>query len=1708
MRAAGHHVGPEPALLLLDVPVWTALEARFIERLVAASPDTLATVPAGDRRTLERLRTQLPGAEVQSSDGLSTGAGALARLQDSLFSEGMNTPAERGEEVVFMSAPGESRECVEIARRIVREAEAGVPFDRMAVLLRGPTHYRAHLEEALRRARIPVHFSNGAVQPDPAGRAFLALLACLEDGLSARRFAEYLSLGETPGATALNQPPPPAPDTDRWVPPDEELLPAPLAEAAQGEDDQGGPTSDDLPADGATGPAEPPAALPAPAGTAVVAGSLRAPRRWEQILVDAAVIGGRARWERRLDGWRAELTLQLAEVVADDPRGEAIQRDLDQLAALRAFALPILDDLEALPREASWGDWLDRLAALATRTLRWPERVLAVLAELMPMAPVGPVGLREVRVVLARRLANLTLSPSTRSAGRVFVGPVATARGLAFDVVFVPGLAERMFPQRVNQDPLLRDEVRRALGADLATIADRIEAERLALRIAVGCARAKVVLSYSRVDAEQARPRVPSFYGLEVLRAVEGRLPSFEALARTADRGGATRLGWPAPDDPADAIDEAEHDLSLLARLVRPDAAAVTGAARYLITSNQHLARALRHRAMRWDPTRWSYADGLVLKGDEPARAALATHALSARSYSPTAMQHFAACPYRFVLHGIHKLAPREEPAAIEKIDPLNRGSLVHEILYELFTELRAAGLVPVQPGNLAEVRQILERILVAVGRAVQGAAGARHRPGLGRRGGLHPRRPARVAPPGERAGALEPLEAGARLRPARGRAGGTPRRQRSRSPSTAASSSAGAIDLVETAADGRLRATDHKTGKARQRPGSVVGGGESLQPVFYALALEKLFPGRPVEGGRLHYGTSAGEFKEVLVALDRRARASADQVAGALREALDRGFLPAAPKKDECRYLRLPPGLRTLGGGADPPQARPGRSHPAQDPAEPAMSASSNAPLPDAGARDRIRDDLASTLIVIAAAGTGQDHRAGLPHRGPGAGRAGHAAGPGRRHLHRQGGGGDEAAPAHGDRARPLRAVRRRHPRAPRLDQALAELELAHIGTIHSLCGDLLRERPVEACVDPSFEIVAGDAQSGLYDQAFERWFQRVLADPPEGVRRILRRNDYDGPRALLREAGWRLVELRGFEAPWRRDPLDRAAVIDAAVARLDELSDLAARAVEPTDWLAQGIATLGRWKEELDRRERLRGRDHDGLEAELRDLASAYRTRAWTYRGRPRAEPFGAHLSRAEAIALRDGIKAELDAAGRPVRGRPGRLPARGSAPAGGRIRGGQGGGRQAGLRRPGAARARPHPRRARRPPRAAGRFSHVLIDEFQDTDPLQAEILLLLAADDPDERDWKRARPAPGKLFVVGDPKQSIYRFRHADLALYQGIADRLCAAGAEVVHLSANFRSVPALQQAVNGAFAAGHARRPGPHAGRLRPPGSRAAGHPRPARPGGAAHPRALQERVGRPGQQLRHRALERRRHRRLHRVAGRPERLEGPRLAGAAWCRSRPGTSACCSGACRASATTPPAMWCARSRPGAAARAGGRPGLRRARGGRGHAQRPVRHRVAGGRVLGLRHLARAAVLPLGRAAAGLAPHPGQPAPLLTRPSPRPAARGGRRAPGRSPRWPARWPCWPGCTAAATGSPSPTRSCSCWRPPGPTPASPSGPTASRPWPTSCASSTWPAASRPPAPAPSGASSSACAIRPSATRRPTPPCWRTARRACAS
>jgi len=93
-----------------------------------------------------------------------------------------------------------------------------------------------------------------------------------------------------------------------------------------------------------------------------------------------------------------------------------------------------------------------------------------------------------------------------------------------------------------------------------------------------------------------------------------------------------------------------------------------------------------------------------------------------------------------------------------------------------------------------------------------------------------------------------------------------------------------------------------------------------------------------------------------------------------------------------------------------------------------------------------------------------------------------------------------------------------------------------------------------------------------------------------------------------------------------------------------------------------------------------------------------------------------------------------------------------------------------------------------------RLSDRFRHIFVDEFQDTDPLQAKVLRALSSDAPQ-----------GKLFVVGDPKQSIYGFRRADIQVYRKFREGMVASGGEDVPLSRNFRSRPDLVATLNGLF---------------------------------------------------------------------------------------------------------------------------------------------------------------------------------------------------------------------------------------------------------------------------------------------------------------
>ncbi len=898
--------------LFLDLSPTSSLEQAFLKAIFERAPQIFATALKGDEdscRTLEDIlgmtlldldrdpvedsaarQHLLPGSVAEAPP-------ALDSVRRWIFSP-QDVPSHPPDDSVeFFSAPGEGRESVEIARRIRNAAEQGTPFDQIAILLRDPTTYLPLMEDALRRARIPAFFTQGTIRPDPVGRAFLALLACAAERLTASRFAEYLSLGQLPRPDKKGRPPQ---KKVHWVAPQEgQLTFATLLD--EGPTDQETTLQPSLFAD------QPAAA--ASIGkesetdqSPVIAGSLRTPFQWEQLLTDAAVIGGNPnRWKRRLDGLQNELEVRIQELSAeDDPHADHLHNELERLRHLKHFALPLVEKLAQLPVSAAWGEWLPLLRQLAVMSLERPDAVLSVLAELEPMEKVGPVDLDEVRQVLTERLTFLRVESPDRRYGKVFVGTLEEASACCFERVFVPGLAEGSFPRKAFEDPLLLDDYRHAVSPALARQEERFARERLLLRIALGAAARKLTVSYPRMDAVQGRPRVPSFYALDILRAAEGRLPEVHQLEKRAAQAARAHLGWPAPFEPEDAIDDAEHDLSVLESLLRQEGS-VTGWARYLISVNPHLARSLRTRARRWRNF-WSAADGVVDPEEEESKL-LAAQSPRQRSYSPTALQHFAACPYRFLLSAIYRLRPREAPAAIEQLDPLTRGSLFHAVQFELFQQLRRDGLLPFSQSNQEQVLDRADEVLNRVAAQYEEElAPAIPRVWSSQIEDIRTDLRGWIRQVSRQHNDWKPVhfEYGYGLSQRRRHDPGSSRKE---AEVLGGLRLRGSIDLVEQSlSSGHLRVVDHKTGLFPNPAPRYVGGGEYLQPLLYALSAESLLEG-PVDSGSLFYCTQRGGFREVEIPLDDEGRRRVREVLTTLGKEVERGFLPAAPRKDACRF-------------------------------------------------------------------------------------------------------------------------------------------------------------------------------------------------------------------------------------------------------------------------------------------------------------------------------------------------------------------------------------------------------------------------------------------------------------------------------------------------------------------------------------------------------------------------------------------------------------------------------------------------------------------------------------------------------------------------------------------------------------------------------------------------------------------------------------
>lgn len=360
------------------------------------------------------------------------------------------------------------------------------------------------------------------------------------------------------------------------------------------------------------------------------------------------------------------------------------------------------------------------------------------------------------------------------------------------------------------------------------------------------------------------------------------------------------------------------------------------------------------------------------------------------------------------------------------------------------------------------------------------------------------------------------------------------------------------------------------------------------------------------------------------------------------------------------------------------------------------------------------------------------------------------------------------------------------------RLEEALANLDQIFIGTIHAFCSSMLRERSIEAGLDPSFEEMDDETNRAFHNQCWDEYLIRLQEGDPEALASF---GEVDIDVSILKNVYDRVSLFTDLQIPC--EPVQRPEFNLIRLSLLPMMEE-ASRFI-PTVEPEKGWDNLQAKLRAANRMLRLSDEQDDMLMltlAKMFDFKLDVKQYKWTDKKQAKAISERFHewqitvlfpfLQSWREYLYPKVIQFVLPALEycRERRLQEGKLNFQDLLMNACRL-------------------LRDYPE-----VRAffAGRYQRVMVDEFQDTDPVQAEMMFLLtgAGDDPNERNWRKLTPKPGSLFLVGDPKQSIYRFRRADISIYNEVKSRIQVCG-DVLHLTSNFRSVDAIGDFVNGQF---------------------------------------------------------------------------------------------------------------------------------------------------------------------------------------------------------------------------------------------------------------------------------------------------------------
>ena len=600
----------------------------------------------GEQMLVEALEEHWSCAVVLGLAGDAAADGPVRALVDRLgpvlgpSQGGVEPQLPAGSSLVI--APDPHQEVRWVLRHLMKAAEEGTPFHRMAILYRQPNPYAALLQEELKLSGVVMAGPGNVPLAETAvGRTLLGLVRLVGSDLPRSEVMAWLT-----GCPVIS------PRTPRLT---------------------------------------------------------IHPSNWDAISRKAGVVGGLGQWEQRLDRYAAEMERLAEEAVrvgeVSEARTARLQSESDAARALLDFVTGLADRLKAPTGGSGWPgfiDWTQSLLAAyldqTTANSREVEeaalrRVEEALQEMRALDQLeADPSFEGFRLALEEALAS-PLGHLGQTGRGIFVAPLRTVLGMSFDVICVVGMVEGAMPPRQADDPLLPDRERQRAGGPAAGLPLRggREADERYHYLAALAAGKQCVLSFPRGNLGAQRGQFPSRWFLEAATRLHG------APVYTSNLGSLGSVPWlttvasmedglqtVATEAPADIHDRDVEGLWRWRRAGRP-------MEQHHLAASGQLSRTLAlgqgreaHQLTHWD------GDVSILK-DRTRRLRL----LNRPALSPTSLETWATCPFRYLLGHVLGVAALEQPEDVATMSPLEKGSLVHGILESFIRTVQEEGPLP-----------------------------------------------------------------------------------------------------------------------------------------------------------------------------------------------------------------------------------------------------------------------------------------------------------------------------------------------------------------------------------------------------------------------------------------------------------------------------------------------------------------------------------------------------------------------------------------------------------------------------------------------------------------------------------------------------------------------------------------------------------------------------------------------------------------------------------------------------------------------------------------------------------------------------------------------------------------------------------------------------------------------------------------------------